>query len=62
MFRLIKDNCVVQARSEGLKNDFLKRGYRLIEGKNENNGNKAEEIKKTSSRKAVKKNEGKTED
>ena len=64
MYRLIKDNCIQEARSEGLKNEFLRMGYTLIE--NENNGEKAEEIKLKSpaprKRKAVKKDEGQTED
>lgn len=61
MYRLIKDNCIKAARNESLKNEFLRMGYTLIE--NENNGEKAEEIKpkKTPAprkRKAVKKDEG----
>ena len=65
MYRLIKGNCIREARNESLKNEFVRMGYTLIE--NENNGEKAEEIKpkKTPApkkRKAVKKDEGQTED
>ena len=64
MYRLIKDNCIQEARSESLKNEFIGMGYTLIE--NENNGEKAEEIKlktpATRKRKVVKKDEGQAED
>jgi hypothetical protein len=67
MYRLIKGNCIREARNESLKNEFIRMGFVLIEDKEEKNGEKADDIKpkKTTApkkRKAVKKNEGQAED
>lgn len=62
MFRLTNQSgsCIVEAKSEHKKNEFLRMGFTLLENKTENNDKKVDDIKKTipKRRKAVEKDEG----